>query len=92
MNKISLRGEKSIYKYYKEKINMQQVLRIKISTQQVPRKKSACNKFHEQNWFHKEKNQCTSFTPTKMKIQHASRAKISRFFKFLEKISTQQVA
>jgi len=40
-------------------------------------KKSACNKFHEQNMFHRELNYCTSFTKRKTNMKHVSPAKIS---------------
>ena len=54
-------GDKSMCNFTKRKINIEQVSRTKISIQQVPRgtsytkKKSARNKLHKQNQFHKEK-------------------------------------
>ena len=39
--------------------------------------KSALTDLHEQNYFHKEKNQCTSFTKRKIIMQQVSTTKIS---------------
>ena len=49
---------------------MKQGSRTKISTQQVPRRKSIRKKLHEQN-------QCKSFMGIKINMHQASRTKIS---------------
>ena len=57
MNKISIHDEEYQYTIFtKRKINIQQVSRTKVKTQQVLRTKSACDKLHQQNEFHDEKN------------------------------------
>ena len=66
-----------MYKFLGEKINVQQVSRTNIDAQQALRKKSTRNKFHEQNQFHVEKNQCANFMKRKISMQQVSRTKIS---------------
>ena len=52
--KLILRGgKKSIYIFYNEKNNMQQVLGTKRARKKFHQQESAGNKFNEQNKFHK---------------------------------------
>ena len=63
----------------------------KINIQISQRDKSTCKNFHEQNQFHEEKNQRTSFTKRKINVQEFSQTKISTRQVPRTKISTQEV-
>ena len=69
--KSASRGEKSMCKFLNEKSQHATSYTNQKNMQQVPLTKSARNKFLEQNQFHEEKNQCTSFAKRK-KNQHAT--------------------
>ena len=55
--------------------------------QQFCEQKSANNKFHEQNQFHEEKNQCTTFIKGKINTQQVSQPKNNHTASFTNKKS-----